>query len=139
MTRLCAALLVGVCAVSVAPTAGATPGVGVQARILVQSNGDGSDYVTKELTIAPGGSTGWHWHPGQVYGVVRSGTLTHYSANCAVDGVYPAGSPITEQTGPGYVHMGRNLGPDPRVMWVGYIVPTGSALAVDGPDPGCPG
>lgn len=121
-----------------APAASATPSVGVEARILSQSTSDGQDFITKELTIAPGGSTGWHWHPGQVYGVIRAGTLTHYGADCAIDGVYPTGGAITEQSGPGYVHLGRNLGPDPLVMWVGYIDPAGSAQANPVPNPGCP-
>ncbi len=120
------------------PVASATPSVGVEARILAQSTSDGQDFVTKELTIAPGGSTGWHWHPGQVYGVIRAGTLTHYGSDCAIDGVYPTGGTITEQSGPGYVHLGRNLGPDPLVMWVGYIDPAGSAQANPVPNPGCP-
>lgn len=116
-----------------APAASATPSVGVEARILSQSTSDGQDFITKELTIAPGGSTGWHWHPGQVYGVIRAGTLTHYGADCDIDGVYPTGGAITEQSGPGYVHLGRNLGPDPLVMWVGYIDPAGFCAGQPGP------
>lgn len=118
--------------------ASATPSVGVEARILSQSTLDGQDFITKELTIAPGGSTGWHWHPGQVYGVIRAGTLTHYGSDCEIDGVYPTGGTITEQTGPGYIHLGRNLGAEPLVMWVGYIEPAGSPQANPVPNPGCP-
>jgi quercetin dioxygenase-like cupin family protein len=121
-----------------AATASATPGVGVEAVVLSQGSHDGQDYITKEITIAPGGSTGWHWHPGRVFGVIRQGTLTHDTANCAVDGVYPAGAPITESTGPNNVHIGRNLGPDPLVMWVTYVEPAGGPLSIDAPDPGCP-
>ncbi|MDF2585144.1 MAG: cupin [Mycobacterium sp.] len=131
---VCAAVLCG-------PTAGAasaTPSVGVEARILSQSTLDGQDFITKELTIAPGGSTGWHWHPGQVYGVIRAGTLTHYGSDCEIDGIYPTGGTITEQTGPGYIHLGRNLGAEPLVMWVGYIEPAGSPQANPVPNPGCP-
>lgn len=115
--------------------ASATPGVGVQAEILAQATRDGHDYITKELTIAPGGGTGWHWHQGQVYGLIRSGTLTHFRADCSVDGVYPPGAPITEESG--QVHIGRNLGPDPLVMWVLYINPAGAPPATDAPEPGC--
>lgn len=122
----------------VAGSASATPSIGVEARILSQSTLDGQDFITKELVIAPGGSTGWHWHPGQVYGVIRAGTLTHYGSDCMVDGVYPTGGTITEQSGPGYIHLGRNLGPDPLVMWVGYIEPAGSPQANAVPNPGCP-
>ena len=120
----------------VAP-ASATPGEGVSAVVLSQATYEGQDYVTKEITIAPGGSTGWHWHPGRVFGVIREGTLTHDTSNCTLDGVYPTGAPITENTGPNNVHIGRNLGPDPLVMWVVYIGPAGGPLSVDAPDPGC--
>lgn len=119
-------------------TASATPGTGVEVETLSQATVDGQDYVTKQITIAPGGSTGWHWHPGRVFGVIREGTLTHDMANCTEDGSYPAGSPVTEGTGPDNVHIGRNLGPDPLVMWVSYIVPAGSPLSNDVPNPGCP-
>jgi quercetin dioxygenase-like cupin family protein len=119
-------------------TAAATPGVGVEAVVLSQASRNGQDYVTKEITIAPGGSTGWHWHAGRVFGVIRQGTLTHEVANCSVDAVYPAGSPVTEDIGPNNVHIGRNLGPDPLVMWIVYIEPAGGALSFDAPDPGCP-
>jgi quercetin dioxygenase-like cupin family protein len=119
-------------------TASATPGVGVEVETLSQSSVGGQDYITKQITIAPGGSTGWHWHPGRVFGVIREGTLTHDMANCSEDGSYPAGSPVTEGTGPDNVHIGRNIGPDPVVMWVSYIVPAGSPLSNDVPNPGCP-
>jgi quercetin dioxygenase-like cupin family protein len=121
----------------VAP-ASATPGEGVSAVVLSQATYKGQDYITKEITIAPGSTTGWHWHPGRVFGVIREGTLTHATSNCAVDAVYPAGSPVTESTGPNNVHVGRNLGPDPLVMWITYIEPAGGPLSVDAPDPGCP-
>ncbi|MEO3758183.1 cupin [Mycobacterium sp. B14F4] len=118
-------------------TASATPSAGVEARTLSQATVDGIDYVTREITIAPGGSTGWHYHDGRVFGVIREGTLTHDAATCAGDGIYPPGAPITEASGPGNVHIGRNLGPGPLVMWVVYIQPAGTPLAVDAPNPGC--
>lgn len=121
-----------------AATASATPGVGVSSVVLSQASRAGQDYVTKEITIAPGGSTGWHWHAGRVFGVIRQGTLTHEVANCSIDAVYPTGSPVTEDIGPNNVHIGRNLGPDPLVMWITYIEPAGGPLSFDAPDPGCP-
>jgi quercetin dioxygenase-like cupin family protein len=122
----------------VAATATASPSAGVEARVLSQATVDGHDYITKEITIAPGGTTGWHWHPGRIFGVVRSGTLTHNFADCSIDGVYTAGAPITEGSGPDHVHVGRNLGFEPVVMWVLYIDDEGAPLAVDAPNPGCP-
>ena len=117
--------------------ASATPNRGVTSTLLSQSTLDGHDYITREITIAPGGSTGWHWHQGRVYGVIKAGTLTHDAANCTLDGVYNAGDPITEPPGPDHVHIGRNLGSIPLVMWVLYIDPAGSPFSEDAPDPGC--
>ena len=118
-------------------TASATPSAGVEATTISASTVDGIDYITREITIAPGGSTGWHYHNGRIYGLIREGTLTHDAANCTVDGVYPTGAPITEASGSNNVHIGRNLGPGPLVMWVLYIQPAGTPLSVDAPDPGC--
>jgi hypothetical protein len=39
--------------------------------------------------------------------------------------------------GPDNVHVGGNLGPDPLVMWIGYIEPAGDPLSTDVPKPGC--
>ena len=118
-------------------TAAGTPGVNVDAITINQSTVDGVDYITKEITIQPGGSTGWHYHDGRVFGVIRGGTLTRTLQNCEVDAVFPAGSPVTEGSGPDHVHIGRNLEPVPLVMWVSYIEPAGTPQSVDVPDPGC--
>lgn len=115
----------------------ATPGTGVNAWVMSQSTVDGVDYVMREIIIAPGGSTGWHFHDGQVYGVVKMGTLTHDTARCELDGVYQPGDSISEEVGPGNAHIGRNLGAVPVVLQVLYIKPAGSPLSQDVPDPGC--
>jgi quercetin dioxygenase-like cupin family protein len=118
------------------PTAFATPGVSIDAVVISQATVDGVDYITKEITIQPGGSTGWHYHDGRVFGVVREGTLTRTMADCT-DVVSPTGSAVTEDSGADHVHIGRNLGPVLVVLWVDYIEPAGSPQAVDVPDPGC--
>jgi quercetin dioxygenase-like cupin family protein len=114
----------------------ATPGVNIDAVVISQSTVNGVDYMTKEITIQPGGSTGWHYHDGRVFGVVREGTLTRTMADCS-EVVSPAGSAVTEDSGPNHVHIGRNLGPVPLVLWVDYIEPAGSPQALDVADPGC--
>jgi quercetin dioxygenase-like cupin family protein len=118
------------------PPAFATPGVNIDAVVISQATVNGVDYITKEITIQPGGSTGWHYHDGRVFGVVRDGTLTRTMADCSVV-VSPEGSAVSEDSGPNAVHNGRNLGPFPVVLWVDYIEPAGSPQAVDVPDPGC--
>jgi quercetin dioxygenase-like cupin family protein len=119
-------------------TASATPPDNAEAVVISQARVDGIDYITRRITIQPGGSTGWHYHDGRVFGVVREGTLTRTMSDCSVI-VSPAGSAVTEDSGPDHVHIGRNLGPEPLVLWVDYIEPAGAPLSVDVPDPGCGG
>ena len=118
------------------PTASATPSENADAVIISQATVNGMDYITREITIQPGGSTGWHYHDGRVFGVVREGTLTRTMKDCSVV-VSPEGSAVTEDSGADHTHIGRNLGPGPLVLWVDYIEPAGTPLAVDMPDPGC--
>jgi quercetin dioxygenase-like cupin family protein len=117
-------------------TAFATTPVNTEAVTISQATVDGIDYITREITIAPGGSTGWHYHDGRVFGVVRQGTLTRTMADCSTV-VSPAGSPVTEESGSDHVHIGRNLEQVLLVLWVDYIQPAGTPLSVEVPDPGC--
>jgi quercetin dioxygenase-like cupin family protein len=117
-------------------TAFATAPLGTEAVNISQATVDGVDYITREITIQPGGSTGWHYHDGRVFGVVREGTLTRTMGDCSVV-VSPVGSAVTEESGPNHVHIGRNLGPEPLKLWIDYIEPAGTPLSVDVPDPGC--
>lgn len=118
-------------------TATATPPIGVSAVTLSHEIVNNTDYIVSEITIAPGGSTGWHTHRGMIFGVIKSGTLTHFAADCHQDGVYNEGDPITDPTGPEHVHMARNLGTDPLVLVVTYIDPADEPTADSVPNPGC--
>jgi quercetin dioxygenase-like cupin family protein len=109
-------------------TAFATQAVNTEAVIIAQATVDGIDYVTREITIAPGGSTGWHYHDGRVFGVVRAGTLTRTMADCAEE-VTPTGVGVAEASKD--VHIGRNLGPVPTVLWVLQIAPVGTPWSFD--------
>jgi len=135
------ALVIGTATVAalggLAGVSSATPGTGVSAKLLFQKTVGDKDYVVREITIQPGGATGWHFHDGHLYGVVKSGTLTHYDSSCAVDGVYSAGASIAERSGSDYVHIGRNLGTAPMVLDVLYINPAGAPLSRDTPAPAC--
>jgi quercetin dioxygenase-like cupin family protein len=113
----------------------ATAGREVTATDLWKRTADGLDYTFREVTLAPGGSTGWHQHPGRLYGTVKEGTLTHNLADCTIDGIYTTGAGVFEP--PNVTHIGRNLGDTPVVLEILYILPAGSPLSVDQPDPGC--
>ncbi len=131
--------LVGVVAsaVLVAPTAAeATPPSGVSAKLISDVTVGSTEYVVREITIAPGGSTGWHYHDGPVLGWMKSGTLTHLDSDCSVT-TYRTGQTIIEPQGADHVHIGRNDTTTPLVLDALYILPVGAPFAEDAPDPGC--
>jgi hypothetical protein len=59
------------------------------------------DMVVREHVYAPGGSTGWHTHPGPVFISVKQGTLTFYEYDD------PTCTPHTVSAPYGYVDTGR--------------------------------
>jgi quercetin dioxygenase-like cupin family protein len=119
------------------PTVSAAPTAGVSAVVHSKQTVNGKDYIVSDVTIAPGGSTGWHTHQGQIFGIVKAGTLTHNVADCSQDGVYTAGEPITDPTGADHVHIGRNLGTTPVVLEVLYVDAAGAPTSDSMPNPGC--
>lgn len=143
MTRGLPLKLVACCAAALAGAAtspagsNATPPIGTEVVTLSQQTVDGTEYMVNRITIDPGGSTGWHTHRGAVYGIVTAGVLTHFDGTCHQDGIYDAGEPITDPTGPDRVHIGRNLGTVPAVLSVTYVDPVGTPPSDSAPDPGC--
>jgi quercetin dioxygenase-like cupin family protein len=110
---------------------------------------DGTEFVTQQITIQPGGSTGWHTHPGAALAIVKSGTLTLTGVRGGNHAFARAGSRCVTQTfsagqsfvdpGHGHVHIARNLGTAPAEVWVTYtgVQPVGGAFRIDAADPGC--
>ncbi|THA35868.1 cupin domain-containing protein [Streptomyces sp. A1277] len=130
-----------VAALAFVPTAaGATPGSGVSATVVAEGTSakklkvktpkGRTDVTFRTITIEPGGSTGWHTHRGQLIVVVKSGTLTRTLDDCSVE-VSPAGTSFIEPSGRKHRHVGRNLGTEPVVLWVTYLLPDGSELSDD--------
>jgi quercetin dioxygenase-like cupin family protein len=122
--------------------AGATPGSGVSSTILGRGTThrdirlhakQPTELVFARVTLQPGGSTGWHTHPGPLLAAVESGTLTHYDRNCHAQ-TYTAGQAFKETQ---RVHMGANKTSAPVVLDVTYIVPGGSPLSDDASAPTC--
>jgi hypothetical protein len=54
------------------------------------------DVIMARITIDPGESSAWHYHPGPVYAVVSKGTLTKESG-CGDIEVFSAGQAFTEE------------------------------------------
>jgi len=123
-----AALVLSGCAP--APVAATTIATGAYPDGIDVSVSDtaGVQVVLREITLQPGASTGEHCHHGQLIGIVRQGTLTHY-APIYPTGVheYHAGDAIIE--GEGYVHEGKNEGAEPVILDVTYLIEAGEPLA----------
>jgi quercetin dioxygenase-like cupin family protein len=107
-------------------------------KLDLRTKGDSSVIVT-ESVVAPGGSFGWHSHPGPSFTVVKSGTLTFYRGDdpTCTPTVYQAGDVLID---PGNsVHIGRNEGSVDLVIITTRIVPAGAATRIDEAAPGnCP-
>lgn len=99
------------------------------------------DTAYQQLTIAPGGHTGWHTHPGPTFVAVAQGegTLYHAMSGCPAT-KYAAGSGFMQP--PTEVHNMRNEGSAPLVLWAFYTLPPGTsnaAIRIDQPKPAeCP-
>jgi quercetin dioxygenase-like cupin family protein len=101
----------------------------------------GTDVVMAQITVDPGGSSGWHSHPGGAIIVVKQGTPTVYRAigSQCQSTPYGAGDAFIER--PGEVDDVLNAGTAPYVLYVTFPrVPPGGSARIDEPDPGtCPG
>jgi hypothetical protein len=93
------------------------------------------EVVVQEITIGPGGTTGWHSHPGPVVVVVKAGTLTYVreaNGDC-VDTPYPAGTAFVD-SGQGHAHTAFNFGTNDLVLIATYFdVPAGNSPRIDIP------
>ena len=101
----------------------------------------GTDVAMAQITVEPGGSSGWHSHPGGAIIVVKQGSLTVYSPvgpKCETT-TYSAGQVFIER--PGEVDDVLNAGTIPYVLFVTFPrVPQGDSARTDESDPGtCPG
>ena len=86
----------------------------------------------RELRTPVGETTGgWHYHPGYVYNVVKSGTIT-IEDGCGEIRSYSAGEAF--ETSEGRVHRAYNLGTEDAIEHNMFINPKGRPLGV--PIPG---
>ena len=99
------------------------------------------DTAYQQLTIPPGGYTGWHTHPGPTFVAVAQGegTLYHGMSGCP-SFKYAVGAGFMQP--PTEVHNMRNEGSTPLVLWAFYALPPGTsnaAIRIDQPQPAeCP-
>jgi quercetin dioxygenase-like cupin family protein len=89
--------------------------------IEVESERTSADFALAKVVMEPGGTTGWHHHPGVALVSVNSGAVTEYDKNCHKS-VYKAGEGFVETKGE--VHVVRNRGKANAVLYVTFIAPT---------------
>jgi quercetin dioxygenase-like cupin family protein len=92
--------------------------------ITVESGPGSADVVTVKVVIKPGGSTGWHHHPGVTLVSVASGTATQYHEDCHKT-VLKAGDGFFESAGE--PHVVRNEANADAVLYPTFVIPTETA------------
>ena len=99
-----------------------------------------SDLYVIDNKIAPGGTTGWHSHPGPSIVFVVAGTVTNYTSDdpsCAPH-VYTAGQSFTDPGGQDS-HVLHNEGAAVAETIAVQFVPTAAARRIDASaPPNCP-
>lgn len=98
------------------------------------TSGAERDVVVQQVTIGPGGHSGWHSHPGASVVYLESGALSLYGENC-VRQSFTAGQGVVE---PGHhLLLARNEGAAPVVLRVVFFdVPVAGSARIDQPEPG---
>lgn len=105
-------------------------------RSMQQTDGLSDIYVQSNV-LAPGGSTGWHSHPGQSLIIVTAGTVTNYEGHdpgCERH-VYKKGMAFVDRGGH-HAHILRNEGAVEAKTIAVQFIPAGAAQRIDVADPG---
>ncbi len=92
-----------------------------------------TDVLQTDLIFQPGGTTGWHYHPGPVVVVIKTGTLTEIHSNGCMT-VHQAGTAFFEDAGE--VHNVVNFGTIPTDVYATFLSPTGTQPLIAAADPG---
>lgn len=96
-----------------------------------------SDVYVQNNVWLPGGSTGWHTHPGHSLIIVTAGTVTAYEGNdpdCKPS-VYTQGMGFVDPGGD-HVHLIRNEDAVPASTIAVQLIPAGAVRRIDAADPG---
>ncbi len=100
---------------------------------------EAQETVMQQIIIGPGGSTGWHSHPGPAVALIKAGELALYSSDdpTCTPRIYLAGEAFVD-SGQGHVHLARNLSATENLeVWVTYFdVPPGGSPRLDAANPG---
>ena len=91
------------------------------------------DVAVVHVTFQPGGTLGWHSHPGATFVMVKTGTVTRVNADGCTSENVSAGQGFFED--PNAVHVALNKTSEPAETYVTFIVPVGAPLRIDEPAP----
>jgi hypothetical protein len=96
------------------------------------------DTAFQQGTLQPGGTTGWHTHPGPTFVAFTQGdgTVYHVTGSTCTPMKVAAGSGFTQM--PTERHVLRNDGSQPIVVYTLYLLPHGTpntGIRVDQPQP----
>lgn len=97
-----------------------------------------TDLYVQQNTWQPGGSTGWHTHPGPSLVIVTQGTLTVYDAadpSCSPQVYSAGGNNEFVDVGSGDVHLIRNESSAVATTVAVQFVPAGATRRLDRPQP----
>lgn len=114
---------------------------GPENRVKLQTQGP-VEIAAQRIVIQPGGTLGWHSHPGPTVVTILRGTMSFYHAeDCTMEIEYAPGQSFSNM--PDEIHMARNEGEVELVVYASYFVPARTppvALRIDQPSPGpeCP-
>ncbi len=99
-----------------------------------------SDLYVQQNTWQPGGSTGWHTHPGPSFVIVTQGSVTVYEGNdkTCTPHVYTANTPNNSfvDIGGGDVHLIRNETNAVAQTMAVQLIPAGATRREDAANPG---
>jgi len=102
---------------------------------LILRTKDQSDVYVVRNTIAPGGQSGWHTHPGPSLITVTAGEITVYESDgLCQPRVYGVGDGALD-LGSGHLHLIKNEGATNAVTVVVQIIPTGATRRIDADEP----
>lgn len=106
----------------------------------LQKTQEKSDLYVQSNVWDPGGTTGWHTHPGHSLIIVTAGTVTAYNGHdpACKPHVYTAGMGFVDPGGD-HVHIIRNEGTVQATTIAVQLIPANATRRIDAEDPGnCP-
>jgi quercetin dioxygenase-like cupin family protein len=95
------------------------------------------DVATVHVTFQPGGSTGWHTHPGPALVTVKTGQLTLHRAKGCRSRTFAAGQTFLEYGSHDVKLTGNETGAVTETVVI-FLLPVGAPITVDAPAPNCP-